>query len=1239
MTILKALRLTVRSRCLRTTLVTTIGLLILAVAAASALAAPYKYEKEQSEELSKTVPGGAFVDPSGLTFDAAGNLYVADPLGNAGQGVIDKFNDENVFQAPLGEPALTGERAESVAVNDETGHVYVSGPNGGELIVLNAAGEELSRWTGANTPSKAFSPHVVVSVDNSSGPSKGDVYVLVRGNGNGEGATIDVFEPKNGDKEEGKLVRTFEPPEGFAFEGNGESLTVDAATGQVYVVESSRSHQVVYVFSAAGALEREIEGPTPSKKFAEPIAVAVDGSTGDVFVIDHGDGHLGYGAEVVYKLSPTGQLLAQIKETGANEPLEGPVGLAVQQTGPHAGELYVTDAVKKAIDVFAEQVPAAPKIESEGVSQLFSDSASLDAAINPEGATTEYRFEYGQCSGAEGIGSCASSPYTQSVPVPDASLGFEDFTTHSVSPVSVTGLTAGATYHFRVVAHNKVDSQVNTVEGEARTFTTQTLGGASELPDGRVWELVSPPEKQGALIGKISTSGIVEAATNGSAVTYLTSEPTELELAGYANSVNVLSTRGPGGWSSHDLVIAHAIPTGESVPEYRFFSEDLSMAVVQPLGAFDPQVSAEASEQTPYLRTLGSCTESCFRPLVTGRAGFANVPVGTPFGEDQPCEQQPTKGQMADCGPTFWDATPDARHAVLSSAAPLEPGLPRNELYEWTEGALSLISVLPPNGKGEELPAPSGSTLPSQPLLGAHFGSEDGAARRAISNDGSRVYWESESVLYMRDLATHQTLQIDASEPACLEETSSKCMSGGGHFQIANVEGSRVYFTDEHRLTRDAGANPGEPDLYECQVGEVAGKLACEKLTDLTPLTSGKAVNVLGEVLGSSEDGSTVYFVADGILDETAGAVHGNCESQPVGPRPNDTCNLYALHPGSPAKLVAVLSGSDQTVWNPESIRPERVSPDGSWLAFMSARSLTDYDNRDAVSGQPDAEVYLYNATANHLSCASCNPSGARPAGVEYEQLESGASETLPGTTGEWGPADWVSALLPRTTSLTDPPIESAYQSRYLSNSGRLFFNSDDALVPQDVNGTGDVYEFEPPGVGGCSTSSPQFAERSGGCVGLISSGTSPEESSFLDASESGDNVFFRTSERLTSGDVDSLRDVYDAHECSAASPCTPTAPATPPACVTEASCKAAPSPQPAIFGAPASATFSGAGNLAPAGTKVVVKSLTRAQKLAKALAVCHREKKKAKRSKCEKAAQKKYGAVKKAKKKAKQAA
>ena len=59
------------------------------------------------------------------------------------------------------------------------------------------------------------------------------------------------------------------------------------------------------------------------------------------------------------------------------------------------------------------------------------------------------------------------------------------------------------------------------------------------------------------------------------------------------------------------------------------------------------------------------------------------------------------------------------------------------------------------------------------------------------------------------------------------------------------------------------------------------------------------------------------------------------------------------------------------------------VSPDGEYLAFMSDRSLTGYDNVDAnpaAKGARDEEVYLYDASTKLLVCASCNPNGEPPA-------------------------------------------------------------------------------------------------------------------------------------------------------------------------------------------------------------------------------------------------------------------
>jgi hypothetical protein len=157
------------------------------------------------------------------------------------------------------------------------------------------------------------------------------------------------------------------------------------------------------------------------------------------------------------------------------------------------------------------------------------------------------------------------------------------------------------------------------------------------------------------------------------------------------------------------------------------------------------------------------------------------------------------------------------------------------------------------------------------------------------------------------------------------------------------------------------------------------------------------------------------------------------------------------------------------------------------------------------------------------------------------------------------------------------------------------------------------------------------------GCVALISSGSSSAESAFMEASETGGDVFFLTAEHLVAGSIENGESLYDAHECTSASPCTPETEA-PPECETAEGCRAAPELEPSVFGAPPSATFQGAGNPPPetpaaTGTPRTAAQI-RAEKLTKALKACKRQHKPGKqRATCEKTARKRYAPAKKASK------
>jgi hypothetical protein len=342
---------------------------------------------------------------------------------------------------------------------------------------------------------------------------------------------------------------------------------------------------------------------------------------------------------------------------------------------------------------------------------------------------------------------------------------------------------------------------------------------------------------------------------------------------------------------------------------------------------------------------------------------------------------------------------------------------------------------------------------------------------------------------------------------------STKAIPDPGKFLSASADGSKVLLTDGH--------------VYD---------LETEATTDLTEGKGG----FLG-ILGQSEDFSHLYFVDTAVLDE---APSGEGEVAKAGKD-----NLYSREEGS-ARFVATLAAQDNGQsggdWasSPSSRRTAEASPDGSWVAFLSQAPLTGYDNTcKSFNGNsqeyeigPCSEAFLYDSATDSLACASCNPTGERPLGLSVLRRIADAPASLP-------------------------------QPRYLSDEGRLFFDSRDSLSSADTNdGVEDVYQYEPEGVGSC--------KRQSGCVNLISAGHEPVDSNFLAADPSGKNVFFTTRDQLTLKDRDELIDLYDARAGGGIAAETETARTE---CQGEA-CQGAVSPP--NDPTPGSSSFEGAGNV-----------------------------------------------------------
>jgi hypothetical protein len=402
----------------------------------------------------------------------------------------------------------------------------------------------------------------------------------------------------------------------------------------------------------------------------------------------------------------------------------------------------------------------------------------------------------------------------------------------------------------------------------------------------------------------------------------------------------------------------------------------------------------------------------------------------------------------------------------------------------------------------------------------------------------------------------------------CLEPAKActvKLSAGAARYVGASTDDSRIFYLENHDLYE-----------YELPIGSVKGQVRA--------LTSGGEAQGVVQI---SEDGSYVYYVAGEVLKNEEGETLKSTSGGEPSPGAD---NLYVSHAGKPA-FIATLSAGDSSDWKEGPGADSGIvapgAAGGARLAFTSGQSLTGYDNRDAVSGQPDTEVYLYDAETGALTCASCNPSGARPVG----------SASL--ATGKYSGIGGSGA--------------SNYRPRDLLAGGELFFDSRDALVAHSSGGVQSVYEYE------------------AGHVYPISEPAGRYDSRFLDASADGTDVFFATSDQLLPKDTSTNVAVYDAR-AGGGFPL----PAVTPPCAAAASCEPPASSRPAIYGSSGTGAFNGPGNAKPTSPpppKPKTAAQLRAEKLAKALKTCRKKHNKHNRQLCEKQARKKYGAKASAKK------
>ncbi len=806
--------------------------------------------------------------------------------------------------------------------------------------------------------------------------------------------------------------------------------------------------------------------------------------------------------------------------------------VATNETGPEVGK----------IETFETSTAFAPAITEESVSGVEATTAKLEAEINPEGAATTYDFQYGPGEAYE--------KSTAVIPLPVSGK----------ASATLTGLEPGETYHYRVVAFSS-QSPGGTL-GKAKVFTTaeaasttaETCANAQlraeqsfgqDLPDCRAYEVVSPLQTYGQDATEPFVGSRPRASLTGNAITY-TSRGSFEEPAGATVENQYLSRREADGWTTRAITPLRNPTKGESAPSY-------------PATVFTSELSAGIAATNDSLTGPGAAGEF--------RLYLANLENGTyQFVADEPANYPYPMG-----------ASSDLSHVVYGV---------NGEIYEWVNGAVTPVNLT----NTDEQPMAAVGAVPH------YHGRED--VSHAVSANGSRVYFSTPGQeeeagtrgIYVRVNAEQPHQSALGAKGECLELTQActlEVSAGAAQYWGASADGSKAFFTE------------GE-DLYEYSlpIGQVSGG-------QRTAITTGGKVQGVVQI---AEDGSYVYFVAKSVLT-------GGEENQHHETAQNEEDNLY-MYTGGHVTFIATLAEGDEAVWqfaaNTGESGPETnaavVNPSGTRLAFLSEKSLTGYDNEQATPGACGLEkdnlnprhgnegglcneLYLYDAQAGTLVCASCDPTGARPSG--------------PASLGP----------------IADSKSYAEYRPRNLLEDGTLFFDSLDALVPHAAAGVQSVYEFE------------------NGHIHAISDPTGEHESFFLDASAKGpnpeeaegSNVFFATADKLLPQEQSENVVVYDARVDGGFQ-----APNSTSTCAGE-TCKPVASLQPPLFSAPSSQTFSGPGNIVtPPATTVTPVTKTaaqvRAEKLAKALKACRKDKRKKKRQACERLARTKYGA-KKAKK------
>jgi hypothetical protein len=871
-----------------------------------------------------------------------------------------------------------------------------------------------------------------------------------------------------------------------------KGVTVDGSSHTVYVANSGSNEVLVFTDARPIVTTGDVTGVTDN-------SVTLTGNVDPAGRGDINECYFEYGFDRAY-----GQVVPCSPDPSANAPgsyFSTPTAVTATITGISSGTSahyrLVAGSVADARAVGQDRTyrtTAPPAITGLAAERLTATSADLIATINPNGRDSHYRFEYG-----------TTPSYGQVIPVPDAKLS-ASYTDQPVE-VHLVGLTPHAVYHYRLTAENESGS--TTVEDHTFNFYPPSCPNenvrqqtqANFLPDCRAYELVSPADAAGT-----------QLFPNGPFSPYATS-PSRFAFTGLFSTIP--EAGGQPADASGDLYVATRTSTGWVTRYVGWPASDTSVSGGPPMGPPNttpgpiretgtmmangntfgiqdgvytdlgmdrllswndgPQSLADANNRTPIASNAPRVYAADGTYLERWPTNLSLVPDGqypprswyyahggNPYPAEPPDTVSPGGMRALDCptsvrwnDPTKLDianiglntcpgdvtASADLSHFVFATtwnvfAPDGQLGGPGSVYDNDTKAGSVVVASKTPSG--ENLPAEPGDQAGDPPTI------------PAVSQNGSRILMGSGAVgpCGFATCSSPPCFDISAYTGRCQMQLSHLYMRVNASLTYDVSDGHavdyvgtdrhlhRVYFLSNEQLTPDdldtstdlfswsdetdsitrlsKGNNPGnagEPGNTDSCTGgivtnhnELTTKCGVATYTQQFFCKERGGGQCLSDNFIAGETGE-IYFSSPELLDGTRGIL--NQQNLYVADEEGVQYVTTLTGPGTCFRGVLALKVCQRLL-------RIQVTPDDSHMAFVTTSPVTQYENNHF------REMYRYTPATREIVCVSCVPSGQAP------------------------------------TS----DVQASIDGLFMSDDGRTFFSTNDALVHTDTNGVQDVYEY-----------------------------------------------------------------------------------------------------------------------------------------------------------------------------------